>query len=82
MIEIDRKNSQYCKIFIENVKLDFEHKGGQGFGGFDLPMLFSIDGLSVRVERSGCVRNQLMQREVALAGLFAAWNKQKEIEGK
>lgn len=82
VIEIDRKNSQYRKSFIENVKLDFEHKGGQGFGGFDLPMIASIDGLSVRVERSGCVRNQLQQRKIALEGLYAAWKEVKEIEGK
>ena len=75
--------SEYPKEFLELVQLrQATPHGGQGFGGFDLPMIFSIDGLSVRVERSGCVRNQLMQREVALAGLFAAWNKQKEIEGK
>ena len=74
---------EYPKEFLELVQFRQESPhGGMCVGGFDLPMIFSIYGLSVRVERSGCVRNQLMQREVALAGLFAAWNKQKEIEGK
>lgn len=75
--------SEYPKEFLELVQFRQESPhGGRGVGGFDLPMIFSIYGLSVRVERSGNVRNQLQQREVALAGLFAAWNKQKEIEGR
>lgn len=74
---------EYPKEFLELVQFRQESPhGGMGVGGFDLPMIFSIDGLSVRVERSGCVRNQLQQRKIALEGLYAAWKEVKEIEGK
>jgi hypothetical protein len=73
---------QYPKEFIETVTFDFKPVTGQGFGGFERPMIASIPGISIEVERSYGARNQLKQRNVALAGLFAAWNKLKEQSGE
>lgn len=72
---------QYPKQFIESVTLDFKpvSYGGQIAGMIERPLIASIDGIKIEVERSSGVRNQMLQREVAMAGLFAAWNKLKEI---
>lgn len=72
--------SEYPKEFLDLVTLDTPREAGVGICRVDNPIIrVSIGTLSVTCKES---KSQLINRDIALAGLFAAWNKQKEIEGR
>lgn len=70
--------SEYPKEFTDLVRID-QLCNGMGICVMSADIRVSIGALSVTCKES---KSQLINRDIALAGLFAAWNKQKEIEGK
>ena len=70
--------SEYPKEFLELVKID-QPGNGMGSCWVTTEIRMSIGALSVTCNTRN---SQVINGDIALAGLFAAWNKQKEIEGK